>query len=90
MGVIPNVEYGTKEVQINSSDFLLMFTDGVSEAQNTDNEEYQLSSMSEVVRLNNDKSPEEINKALFDSLELFRGEAAQFDDITMLSFKWNA
>ena len=88
IGVMEEVNYNSKEIQFQANDLLLMFTDGVSEAQNVDNEEYGEERIEEVVLNYATQSPSEINDAIFASLEEFRGNAEQFDDITIYSFRY--
>ena len=88
IGVMEGVKFNSKEIQLKPGDLLLMFTDGVSEAQNIDNEEYGEERIKKVILNNSNNSPEELNNSIFDSLEDFRGNAEQFDDITIYSFRY--
>jgi serine phosphatase RsbU (regulator of sigma subunit) len=82
------INYNSKELQLKPNDLIIMFTDGVSEAQNTENEEYGEERIKEVILKNSNNTPEELNNAIFNSLEDFRGNAEQFDDITIYSFRF--
>jgi len=88
IGVMEEIEYHSKEIQLQPNDLLLMFTDGVSEAQNIEDEEFGEERIHKVILENKSKSPESINAVLFSSLEDFRGSAQQFDDITIYSFRY--
>ena len=88
IGVMEGVKYNSKEIQFQPNDLLLMFTDGVSEAQNIENEEFGEKRIEEVILNNGTQSPTELNSTLFASLEDFRGDAEQFDDITIYSFRY--
>ena len=88
IGVMEGIKYNAKELQLKPNDLIFMFTDGVSEAQNIDNEEYGEGRIQEVVLENTTLSPENLNNAVFASLEDFRGNAEQFDDITIYSFRY--
>lgn len=88
IGVMERINYNSKELQLKPNDLIIMFTDGVSEAQNTENEEYGEERIKEVILKNSNNTPEELNNAIFNSLEDFRGNAEQFDDITIYSFRF--
>jgi sigma-B regulation protein RsbU (phosphoserine phosphatase) len=88
IGVMEGVKYNSKEIQFQPNDLLLMFTDGVSEAQNLENEEFGEKRIEEVILINGKQSPKDLNSTLFASLENFRGNAEQFDDITIYSFRY--
>jgi len=88
IGVMEGINYNSKELQLKPNDLIFMFTDGVSEAQNIEDEEYGERRIQEVVLENTTLSPENLNNAVFASLEDFRGNAEQFDDITIYSFRY--
>ena len=88
LGVLDNIDYTINEIQLQEGDLLLMFTDGVSEAQNTNDELFEEERIMNFLKSNKELSPTEINTQLYKSLNEFCGEAEQFDDITILSFKW--
>lgn len=88
LGVIQDIVYNEKTVSLNKGDSILLFTDGVSEAQNINDEEFGEERIENVVNDNRPIIPSDLNRILFQSLESFRGDAVQFDDITILSFNW--
>ena len=83
------VQYRKHELQLRPGDELYLYTDGVTEAQNLSNELFGeqrlLSSLNEAKGM----SVEEICKKVKADVDIFAGAADQFDDITMLSIKWN-
>lgn len=88
LGVIDDIEYKIDEFQLQEGDLLLMFTDGVSEAQNTNDELYGENRIMNFLKTNKELNPTDINTQLYSSINEFCGDAEQFDDITILSFKW--
>jgi sigma-B regulation protein RsbU (phosphoserine phosphatase) len=88
LGIISDLEYGIRSIHLQPGDKIIMFTDGVSEAQNLMNEEYGENRIVETIRNNSALSPKELNEKLFENLEKFRNTAMQFDDITIFSFQW--
>ncbi len=89
LGIIGDSVYNKKEIQLADGDLMVMYTDGVNEAQNSLNQEFGMDRIRTVILNNIQESPSTINTNIFRSLEEFRGSANQFDDITLLSFRWN-
>ncbi len=88
LGIIPDIDYGLNNVQLAKGDVVLMFTDGVSEAQNTSYEEFGEERISQGLINNSNNSPTEINTIVYNAVKDFSGEAEQFDDITILTYSW--
>lgn len=82
------IPYRKHEVQLNPGDTVYLYTDGVTEATNINDELY---GEDRLINLLNDKMPVDV-KGICDEVkadvDLFVGEAPQFDDITMLAFKY--
>ncbi len=89
LGIIKGVDYKTNTIQLQEGDLFLSFTDGVSEAQNTNNELFGEERITNFLKENKNLNPSEINTQLYSSINEFCGDTEQFDDITILSFRWN-
>ncbi len=74
-------------VRMHSNDVLLVYTDGVTEAWDSDQNMYEEERMQQVVRSNVGKSSAEIVVALFDDIYRYIGGAKQSDDITCFVIK---
>ncbi len=76
------------ELQLNPGDRVFVYTDGVPEAINEQNEAYGTERL--VAKLNTlkDAPEEETLKGVREDTEAFAGKAEQFDDITMLGFTY--
>jgi len=74
-------------IPLNSGDIAVLYTDGITEAENINKEEYGLERLCEVVKLNWQKSPEEIRKIVIEDVLHYIGEQKVFDDITLLVLK---
>ena len=68
---------------------LFLYTDGVPESANVTEEEYGYERMEEVLRQSADRSTGDTLVMMLRSIEEFAGEAAQFDDITMVALNRN-
>lgn len=87
LGVFEEEEYKVSEYKFKKSGYILFYTDGVIEAINTQNEEYDYYRLDDVLSENKSNSPKEIVDAVYESINQFAGDAKQFDDITMLCMK---
>ena len=67
---------------------LFVYTDGIPEATDANNELYGTDRLVEALRANEDKKPNEILPAVTSSVESFVKEAPQFDDMTMLCIEY--
>ena len=79
-----NVNYRKNEIQIKSGDKIFLYTDGVTEATNIENKLYGEDRLQELLNNNLDLSVEETIKEVKRDIDIFVGNAEQFDDITML------
>lgn len=84
LGAVPDVPKAMESVQLPRGARLVLYTDGVTEAENPDGEMYGEKRLEEVALRHADASPEEITKAVIVSLTGFCGAVEQGDDITML------
>jgi len=75
------------KVHLHSGDIAVLYTDGISEAMNTQNSQYGLEKMYEVLKRNRDRSAQEIRQAVIADLMQHIGKQKVFDDITLLVMK---
>ena len=86
LGVAPQFEFSTDQVRLEPGEALVMYTDGVSEAEDRDNEEFGMDRLLEVFAGAQLKSAREANDAVFAAVREFAGDRSQSDDITCLVF----
>ena len=89
LGGMEKTRYREYELQLQPGAKLFVYTDGVAEATNAQNELYGTQRMIEALETGRDGSPEEILKVVRNSLEEFTGSEPQFDDLTMLCLQYN-
>ena len=75
------------KVHLYPGDIAVLYTDGISEAMNTQNSQYGLEKMYEVLKQNRDRSAQEIRQAVIADLMKHIGKQKVFDDITLLVMK---
>ena len=66
---------------------IVVGTDGIREALNTEGEMFGLDRLRRAIRRNITKSADAIQKAIFNELSMFQGEAPQQDDMTLVVVK---
>lgn len=87
LGVMEDVEYQPGEEKIGTGDLLYLFTDGVSEALNSNDEEFTEERLEQVLRLNSALSTSEVLGNVRKEIASFVGDAPQSDDITQVCLR---
>ena len=81
-----DVQYTQQELYLEAGDALFLYTDGVTEANNTEHRLYGEERLARVLNKEPDLPPQETLNAVWEDVMCYQGEAEQFDDITMLAF----
>ena len=84
LGGMEGIKYKEYEFTMKHGAKLFLYTDGVPEATNADNEMFGFDRTVEALRSAEDDSPKAILQAVNDSVNEFIGDTTQFDDMTML------
>ncbi|MGM9552298.1 MAG: SpoIIE family protein phosphatase [Clostridia bacterium] len=79
------VKYRQKEIQLMPGDRIFLYTDGVTEATDKNNQLYGEERLLKTVNQNIGKDTKDLCEAVKMEVDKFVGNAPQFDDITMLS-----
>ena len=88
VGVMKNLPYKQHEFQLQPGDSFFVYTDGVVEATNRDKALYGAERMLSALNQNPDALPEQVLANVAQDIESFVDGAEQFDDITMLCFRY--
>lgn len=83
-----DMNYKGGSIMLEPGDKLFLYTDGVTEANNADNELYGTERLTDILRTIGDKTPYEILPAIKADIDAFVKDAPQFDDITMLCLEF--
>jgi PAS domain S-box-containing protein len=75
------------KVQLNSGDVVVLYTDGITEAFDINCKPYGLERLCEIVRLNWERSVQEIRQSVIEDVRLHIGKQKVFDDITLVVLK---
>lgn len=79
--------YRNNEITLGKGDVLFLYTDGVTEAANTDLKLYGEQRLLECLEANYQLAPEELLRAVRADIRAFTSGAEQYDDITMVVLK---
>lgn len=82
------MQYKEGSVQLQAGDRLFLYTDGVTESANAHHELYGSERLCLCLNQNKDTTPEMLLKRVKKDVDLFAGDAPQFDDITMLCLEY--
>jgi len=75
-------------VMLQPGDWIVLYTDGVNEAQNGQGEEFGMDRFISVLVENHTTSAQSLVEKVLQAQTSFVGDAPQYDDITLLAIKW--
>ena len=84
LGIQEDAYYESGTVTLQRGDWLIIFTDGVTEAENDRTEEYGEARLMAVLCANLEATPSVLLNAIMLDLDRFVGDAPQHDDITLM------
>jgi phosphoserine phosphatase RsbU/P len=84
VGMFVEAEYQSTRTQFETGDFLVIYTDGVSEASNPRNDLFEEARLRRIVEDFRGNKVEELSDAIREGMRVFTEGAAQSDDITIL------
>ena len=82
---ISDTEYGCSTMTLTSGDTLMIYTDGVNEAMNSNHEQFGNGRLESVLNEHHQASPQEYIEEIKEALDRFTDNFEQSDDITMLA-----
>ena len=87
IGVRKDELYEAKQIQLQEGDILLLYTDGIVEAQNGAGEEFGVARLSRCLMARPMEAPQEIIDAIIKEVAAFTGTTTMEDDVTMIVMK---
>jgi len=87
IGAMPGSAYEEGRVRLSPGDEVVLYTDGITEATNPEEEMFGEERLMELLDLNRDRSAREIEERVYSSLRDFTAGAPQADDLTMVIIK---
>lgn len=84
VGMLMGQSYEVKRVQLDPGDTLFLYTDGVTEARNSDQAEYGVERVVSIVSQYHAHKPRDLADTFLSDLDEFRSGAPQHDDVTIM------
>jgi len=84
LGIMPDAHYAAVELALSSGDVVCLFTDGVTDARNPDDEEFGLERFTNTLIEARNRSSRDIGESIHRALSDFTRGTPQTDDITMI------
>jgi sigma-B regulation protein RsbU (phosphoserine phosphatase) len=85
VGLLPNAQYRNQEAQLEPGDSLVLFTDGVTEAEDAAENQFGLQETADLVKSMHRSNAEQILDVIEKQVARHIGDAPAGDDITMLA-----
>ena len=89
IGGMDGVRYKEYEIQMEKGSMLFVYTDGVAEATNANNELFGTDRLLEALNAPGNATPQDILGSVDQAVSAFVKDAPQFDDLTMLCIRYN-
>ena len=90
VGLVPDTEYTAACLKLEPEDTLVLFSDGVTEAMDPDEQLFGVPRLREVLAGKTDMQLEEMQKSVLEAVENFTRGARQADDLTLLLIRYRA
>jgi sigma-B regulation protein RsbU (phosphoserine phosphatase) len=87
IGLMEGFLLHTEQVQLNSGDTLVLYTDGVTEAMNRDGVQLGIDRLADIVRENAHRSAEQIVQSIWRAVNAFTDDIQPVDDTTLVVCK---
>jgi sigma-B regulation protein RsbU (phosphoserine phosphatase) len=84
MGVLDDAQYTQDTVQMAQDDLLILYTDGITEAENNQLEMFGLEQLKKVILVSHELSSMDIVEEILIAVRAFTGDQPQSDDITLM------
>ena len=91
VGFMPTWKYSLQEAQIFTGTTIFLFTDGLTEAMDADNAQFQMERINDVASralANQQQEPHQLIDQMIEAVHQFVGDAEQSDDLTMMGIQY--
>ena len=88
VGLISVANFDSDRIQLEPEDTLVLFTDGVTEAEDRENNPFGEERLMEAIRSHQNSSLSDLMQGVFGAVGKFTEGANQFDDITLLVVRY--
>ena len=89
VGGMEGVKYQNYEIDLSAGGTIFVYTDGVPEATATSDELYGTDRILDTLNLHPDATPAELANGVKLDVDIFVGDAEQFDDLTIMCVRYH-
>ena len=90
LGVASDYEYEEQECYFAPGSQMVLYSDGVTEAQNENSKFYKIDRLLRFVEENKNLSSKELVERIIAHVDAYAGEAEQSDDLTVMSLRYDS
>ena len=84
LGILPDISYAEESVKLEKGDIAVLYSDGVTEANNPSGEEFGEKRLADFVQMVRHQPADQILQALIQNLQNWIGEGTAHDDMTLV------
>ena len=88
VGIFPDATYEEEEIQLEPGDLVVLYSDGVTEAEKSENEQYEEERLKACLAGAHGQAAADVLDLMVNSVHDFAGNYPQTDDITALVFRY--
>ncbi len=88
LGVLEDIKYKTGKLEFEFDDSIVLFTDGITDAENKMGKFFDKAKLEDVLTKNLFKAPADITRLLYREIRKFTDGEPQSDDLTILALKY--
>jgi len=85
LGIVRDTSWTAETVRLEPDDILVLYTDGITEAQNANGELFDVERLLDAARSSREHTALAVQDAILAAVDRFVGDAAQFDDLTVMT-----
>lgn len=89
LGMFEDLKIESSTIQLNAQDFVILFTDGITEAMSDKEAFFGYQRLEELICSLQNPTPEGLVKTILNDVRSFTGQESQTDDLSILVLKFN-
>ncbi len=86
-GAVPSVPFEEETIPFQKNELLILYSDGITEAMNSVDEEFTEKRLEEVITKNRNEPAESLIEIILKEVHNFTGNTPQMDDMTLVAIK---
>ena len=87
LGLAGKSKFTSNKVELNNGEYLVAFSDGVTEARNLSGQFYGIERITKFIKSTTYNSPEQLGQKILTNVEMFIGDAKKHDDLSIVVLK---